>query len=148
MRAERCTFDHLDAWARLRACLWPSRSAEDHRRGLAEALCSGGGDDVAFVARSDTGEVIGFAEAALRHDYVNGCDTSPVLFLEGLYVVPAHRRQGVGRSLCAAVEGWGRSRGVREFASDALADNPAAHHFHAAAGFEETERVVFFRKPL
>jgi aminoglycoside 6'-N-acetyltransferase I len=33
-------------------------------------------------------------------------------------------------------------------ASDALLDNGASHAMHRALGFEETERVVFFRKPL
>lgn len=33
-------------------------------------------------------------------------------------------------------------------ASDALLDNAGSHAFHEAVGFEETERVVYFRKSL
>ena len=40
-------------------------------------------------------------------DYVNGCTTSPVGFLEGLYVAAAARRQGVARALCDAAEDLG-----------------------------------------
>ena len=52
------------------------------------------------------------------------------------------------RRLCAAVEAWGRERGCREFASDALIDNEASHCMHRALGFEERERVVCYCKPL
>ena len=41
-----------------------------------------------------------------------------------------------------------RSRGCTEFASDRLLDNEASGAFHLAAGFEETERVVCYRKDL
>lgn len=93
-------------------------------------------------------EVVGFAEASIRHDYVNGCDTSPVAFLEGIHVRPDHRHAGVARMLCRAVEEWSRSAGCTELASDADLQNEHGHAFHAAIGFEETERVVFFRKPI
>ena len=148
MRIERCTTDHLDDWYRLRQALWPQSPSGDHRHELVNKLCAGTDSAVAFVSRMASGEVVGFAEATLRHDPVNGCDTSPVLFLEGIYVVPAHRRRGVARSLCEAVEAWGRSFGCTEFGSDALLDNAASHAFHSALGFGECERVVVFRKLL
>jgi aminoglycoside 6'-N-acetyltransferase I len=40
------------------------------------------------------------------------------------------------------------SMGCSEFASDTLLDNVESHKFHAALGFQETERVVYFRKIL
>jgi aminoglycoside 6'-N-acetyltransferase I len=46
------------------------------------------------------------------------------------------------------VEEWTRGHGCSELASDALLDNASSHAAHAACGFEETERVVFFRKVL
>ncbi|MEC5398721.1 aminoglycoside 6'-N-acetyltransferase [Uliginosibacterium sp. H1] len=92
---------------------------------------------------------LGLVEAALRHDYVNGTDSSPVVFLEGLYVTPEARRQGVAVELVAAVEEWARKRGCHELASDAALDNLTSHATHHALGFAETERVVvFFRKRL
>jgi aminoglycoside 6'-N-acetyltransferase I len=57
-----------------------------------------------------------------------------------------YRRAGIAGCLVAAVERWARQRGCREFASDALIANEASHAVHRALGFEETERVVFFRK--
>lgn len=137
----------LDAWADLRAALWPDGSAEDHRTEAEDALNQPDGL-VTYVAETPDGVIAGFVEAALRHDYVNGCDTSPVAFVEGLYVRPAHRKADVARRLCAAVAEWGRTQGCTELASDADADNRESHAFHQAIGFEETERVVYFRMAL
>lgn len=79
---------------------------------------------------------------------MNGTRSSPVAFLEGLYVVPEARRHGVARVLVEAVEGWARERGCVELASDARIDNRVGRAVHRALGPEETERVVFFRKDL
>jgi aminoglycoside 6'-N-acetyltransferase I len=69
-------------------------------------------------------------------------------FLEGLYVAPEYRRKGIGRCLVAAVTSWAGTKGCKELASDVLLENEASHAMHGALGFEETERVVFFRKRL
>lgn len=130
--------EHRERWLALRAALWGEEAGDP------ADLPKGDGN---FVALED-GRVIGFAEAAVRHDYVNGCDTSPVLFLEGLFVDPGHRRQGVAAALVAAVADWGRAQGCSEFASDAEVDNGDSHAMHRALGFEETERVVYFRRGL
>lgn len=130
--------EHRERWLALRAALWGEEAGDP------ADLPDGDGN---FVALED-GRVIGFAEAAIRRDYVNGCDTSPVLFLEGLFVDPGHRRQGVAGALVAAVAGWGRARGCSEFASDAELDNVDSHAMHRSLGFIETERVVYFRRDL
>lgn len=100
----------------------------------------------AFIAISQEGRTVGFAEASIRRDYVNGCDTSPVLFLEGVYVAPDARRRGIAKALFKRVEHWGTLRGCEEFASDTDVANTDVQALHRALGFEETERVVFFRK--
>jgi aminoglycoside 6'-N-acetyltransferase I len=40
------------------------------------------------------------------------------------------------------------ARGFRELGSDALIENHGSHAAHRGWGFSETERVVYFRKPL
>ncbi|MCG9915041.1 MAG: GNAT family N-acetyltransferase [Phenylobacterium sp.] len=132
----------------MRASLWPSSPVDQHEQESRSALTSPDNDKIVLVAVDLAGVVCGFTEAALRHDYVNGCHTSPVAFLEGIYVVPERRGSGAARALTFAVEAWGRRMGCTEFASDALIDNLASHDFHVAVGFEETERVVYFRKRL
>lgn len=140
--------DDADDWAEMRAALWPELNAEEHRRELADAYPATNPRRAAFMAQGENGETAGFAEASLRYDFVNGCESSPVLFLEGIYVRPAFRRRGVAKALCEAAADWGRAAGCIEFASDAYLDDAQSHAFHRAIGFTETERVVYFRKPL
>lgn len=134
-------------WLELRVALWPGTSRIEHEAEIGEAL-GREGDGLNILARSADGTALGFAEASLRRDYVNGTDTSPVAFLEGIFVIPEARGHGVARALVAATEIWARDSGCAEFASDALIDNTDSHAMHEALGFEETERVVFFRKLL
>jgi aminoglycoside 6'-N-acetyltransferase I len=129
----------------MRLALWPDADLAELR---AEALAWDEANGIALIALDDDGRAIGLAEATLRHDYVNGTGSSPVGFLEAWYVAADHRGRGVGRALISEVEAWTRERGCSELASDALFDNTASHAAHAACGFEETERVVYFRKVL
>jgi GNAT superfamily N-acetyltransferase len=83
-----------------------------------------------------------------RVDYVNGTNSSPVVFLEGLYVEPAARRNGVARALVGGVEDWALAERCSELASDSQLENVVAHAVHRALGFEEMERVVYFRRAV
>jgi len=134
-------------WAELRQALWPSNGLARHAADIA-ALLAAPGDTINFIARLPDGRAVGLAEAGLRHDYVNGCKTSPVAFLEGIYVAADLRRSGIARQLVAAIEDWARARGCTEFASDTGLGNLESQQMHNALGFSETQRVVFFRKIL
>jgi aminoglycoside 6'-N-acetyltransferase I len=144
---ERCTSIEQSGWLTLRRALWPDGTTEEHLSEMS-SFCANPERYAQFVAYTESDAAVGFVEAAVRTDYVNGTESNPVVFLEGLYVVPEARRQGVARALVAAIERWARDMGCREFASDALSENHVSHAVHRALGFEETERVVFFRKPL
>lgn len=145
VRIETCSDADLSQWVTLRIALWPDEDPDAMRREAPGML--GDADLLVLVAR-DSDAVIGFAEAAIRHDYVNGCETSPVVFVEGIYVTPAARQRGVARALIAGITHWAKDKGVSELASDALLDNAVSHAMHKALGFSETERVVYFRKTL
>ena len=136
------------AWVAMREALWPNGGDHGTHAEDVALLLADPGDTVNLMARDESGKPAGFAEASLRHDYVNGCDTSPVAFLEGIYVAPVMRGQGVARALVAAVQAWARSRGCSELASDAALDNLGSQQMHEALGFAETQRVVYFRKLL
>ena len=134
-------------WLALRAALWPDEDAASMQADIADMLAEPGrcANSLAVDAQQ---RLIGSAEATLPHDYVNGTETSPVGFFEGWYVVPEQRGRGIGRALLDAAQAWARSRGCTEFACDALLDNHDSQRAHLACGFAETERVVYFRKPL
>ena len=137
----------LEAWCALREALWPDEDAAVMAREAREYF-ERTRNKIAFLAFDVHDRATGFVEATIRSDYVNGMETSPVGFLEGLYVAPAHRRRGIGRALVAAVERWTLAQGCSELGSDALLDNRDSHSAHRAYGFAETERVVYFRKLL
>ena len=144
---ERCESVEAEGWLTLRQALWPHCTADEHLSEMS-ALCASPNRFVQFIAYASARRAIGFVEASVRSDYVNGTESSPVGFLEGIYVVPEQRRQGVARSLIANAEQWVQSVGCHEFASDALLQNQQSHALHRSLGFSETERVVFFRKVL
>ena len=104
-------------------------------------------DGEVFVVDRGDGSLAGFVEAGSR-PYAEGCDTSPVGYIEAWYIDDDLRRQGYGRALLDAAEDWARQQGYREMASDALLDNEASHRAHEAAGYDEVERIVTFRKLL
>lgn len=139
---------HLPQWAQMRIGLWAWDTVEDHAEEAEELFLSANPDRAAFVALNVNGSLSGFAEATIRRDYVEGCDTSPVVFLEGVYVRPEMRRRGIARALSEAVAEWGRTRGATEYASNALLQNADSHAFHTGIGFAETERIVFFKRAL
>ncbi|MDI7860808.1 GNAT family N-acetyltransferase [Rhizobiaceae bacterium n13] len=139
--------DMLERWERMRQQLWPDTPSSIHWEEM-EACLANPDRQAAFLCEDDAGVVAGFAEASLRSDYVNGCETSPVAFLEGIFVLPSYRRRGVARALVIAVERWAMSHSCRELASDTDLANLTSQSLHASLGFEETERVVYFRKEL
>jgi aminoglycoside 6'-N-acetyltransferase I len=132
-------------WLAMRLRLWPHDSQAEYLREMADILARG---HFVRLAVDAEGSALGFVEASKRTDYVNGTSTSPVAFLEGLYVEPHARRKGVARTLVRAVETWAQALGCTELASDSPIENVAAHAVHRALGFTETERVVYFRRAL
>ena len=100
-----------------------------------------------FLAFSDDMPV-GFAQCQLRHDYVEGTASSPVGYLEGIFVTHAYQKQGIARALLASCEKWAKEQGCSEFASDCELSNTNSLRFHLSMGFEEANRIICFTKKL
>lgn len=105
-------------------------------------------EDAVFFLAFDGENAIGFAQCQLRHDYVEGTESSPVGYLEGIYVADGYRKQGIARELLSACEDWAKEKGCKEFASDCELDNTQNLQFHLNVGFEEANRIICFTKKL
>lgn len=144
MTITRASGESLLQAAALACELWPGHTPEGP---LAEWEALAPGEGAIFLA-AEGGVPAGFAQCQLRRDYVEGTHTSPVGYLEGIYVREAFRGQGLARALLSACEGWARERGCAQFASDCELDNAGSIAFHLGAGFAEANRIVCFTKRL
>lgn len=135
----------LADWLQLRILLWPDHEDAHllEMRQLLEQPYT-----LQLLSYNDQQQAITMLEASIRYEYVNGTQTSPVAFLEGIYVLPEYRRSGVATTLVQQVEDWAKQFSCTEFASDAAIDNTISHAMHRALGFQETERVVYFKKKI
>ncbi len=133
-------------WGRLRLALWPRHGREELEQEM-DAMLSVAETERAFVAEPASGGLCGVVEVSLRPQ-VERCTTSPVGYVEGLYVDPSWRRRGLGRRLVEAAEAWARSRGCTEMASDTTSEYPYSPAVHRALGYRVTTSTQSFRKEL
>ena len=135
-------------WATLRARLWPTADPPELATEAAAFLDGNVIPTIAAVFLADEDSVpLGFLELAVR-SFSDGCDSMPVPHVEGWYVEPFARKRGVGRALMQAAEDWARQHGYSELASDTEPWNEVSLAAHVRFGFQETERLVKFRKVL
>ena len=127
--------------AGLMGLLWPQHTAAEMEMELEETMAQ---EETAFFLAEESG----FAQCSLRHDYVEGTESSPVGYLEGIYVAETARNRGVARQLVAACENWAKEKGCREFASDCELTNTQSLRFHLSVGFAEANRIICFTKKL
>lgn len=102
---------------------------------------------VVLVAERPDGGLCGFAEAGVR-DVVDGCTTSPVAYLEGIWVDPDARRSGVAVALVRRATEWAASWGLAEMGSDCLVENEASASLHRAAGFQAGDAVLQWHRRI
>ena len=131
--------------AELLRLLWPEHTLEELGGIVREYTDS---EDSAVFAERVNGRWTGAALCALRHDYVEGCETSPVGYLEGVVTREDCRRRGIAGRLTAECEQWARDKGCTEFASDCELTNDASLEFHLRLGFREETRIICFKKEL
>ncbi len=136
--------DETKIAAKLAIQMWKSPTLDELKKDFDEYIKSGG---ALFLAWHDN-EAAGFAQCGLRHDYVEGTDSSPVGYLEGIFVKEEYRRQGIAKKLLAVCQDWAKEQGCTEFASDCELVNEDSLKFHMKLGFEEVNRIICFTKKL
>jgi len=136
--------DDAAGWLRLRRALWPDQDPDELQREMEEIRADSEGQPV-FVAEGPDGRLCGLLEVSIRSS-APGCTSDRIGYLEGWYVDPAWRNQGLGRRLVMAAEAWARAAGCREMASDTTPGYPLSPGAHGALGYQEVAR--YFRKDL
>ena len=131
--------------AELACRLWPDHTIDEMRAEIADMIAK---PDAVFYLAFAQETAVGFAQCQLRHDYVERTDSSPVGYLEGIYVADRYRKQGVAKALLTACESWAKTKGCCEFASDCELTNTQTLQFHLRVGFEEANRIICFTKKL
>lgn len=140
----RITSEDRDEWLKMRRGIWPEAPDSYLSFDMDDILAS---EDDAVIFATMGGAPIGMIEAKIR-EYGEGCETSPVGYIEGWFVYPDVRGKGVAGALTQAAEDWARSKGCTEMASDTWLGNEASIKAHLKMGYFEVERLVHFVKRL
>lgn len=127
------------------AVLFGESSADVLKKEFADMISGG---EAGIFIKYDGGVPIGFAQCQLRRDYVEGADSSPVGYLEGIYIKEDYRLKGYAAELLKSCEEWAKEQGCLEFASDCELHNAVSYKFHMASGFSEANRIICFTKKL
>lgn len=131
--------------AKLAIQMWEDNTVEDLAEEFAEMTEN---DETVIFLLAEDDQPIGFAQCQLRHDYVEGTDSSPVGYLEGIYVAQKYRKKGFAKQLLDRCEAWAKEKGCVEFASDCELNNDISLAFHLKMGFAEANRIICFTKEL
>jgi len=131
-------------WLRMRKGIWPEAPDEYLNFDMDDNLVN---DDYFVIFACDGDKPIGLTEARIK-DYGEGCETSPVGYLEGWFVQEEYRGKGVVWIMTQAAENWVREKGCTEVASDTWLDNEPSIRAHLKMGYDEVERLVHFVKQL
>ncbi len=105
------------------------------RASAADWLRDGFGEHAGFCAfvAEESGAVIGMATCSRR--VITGWN-GPVIFLQDLFVEPAHRRRGIARALMARVAAYARELGSPIVELTVRGDNNPAQAFYRRNGFQ------------
>lgn len=137
--------ENIEAIANLAVLMWTENTVQDLVDEFADLVSK---EDAQLFLKYYQDIPVGFAQCQLRYDYVEGTDTSPVGYLEGIFIKEEYRHKGYARELLSECEKWAKEKGCKEFASDCEIDNNSSFGFHMAMGFEEANRIICFTKTI
>ncbi len=142
---KRARMEDAEVLADLAIQMWTDHVSEDLTEEFRQLAIR---EDAVCFLKYVEDKPIAFAQCQLRHDYVEGTESSPVGYLEGVFVSEEYRKMGYAAELLSECEKWAKDKGCSEFASDCELDNADSFKFHMSMGFEEANRIICFRKDL
>ena len=85
----------LEILAKLAVMMWQNHSVSELINEFSEIMANGKSQ---FFLKYENDIPIGFAQCQLRYDYVEGTSTSPVGYLEGIFVQEGYRNKGYAKN--------------------------------------------------
>ncbi|MEX3747146.1 aminoglycoside 6'-N-acetyltransferase [Lysinibacillus xylanilyticus] len=142
---KQAVMEDVQTAALLALQLWPNHTLEEFSEEMAQLIHA---ENAAIYLAYKDDEAVGFAQCQLRTDYVEGTHSSPVGYLEGLFVNEPNRQKGIAKLLVESCEQWAKRKGCIEFASDCELQNLESLAVHLKLGFSEANRIICFTKEL
>ncbi len=146
LKFQLATLDNFNTWHRFRSELYvdldPAHSETEIKRMIDDPNLFS-----YLVFLDDIPKPVGMVEMSLRN-IVDGCISSPVAYIDGLYVIEKYQGRGFGKELIQFIKNWAREQGCTELGVDTEPENERAQKFYLREGFEETFRIVQFRMGL
>lgn len=131
--------------AKLAKELWDRHLLVDLENEFKKFLFS---DSVCIYLDYEDNIPVAFAQVSLRYEYVEGANSNPVAYLEGIFVKEKYRKQNIAQQLITKCEDWAKEKGCKEMASDCEFENEISYKFHLKTGFKEANRIICFTKQL
>ncbi|WP_064971732.1 GNAT family N-acetyltransferase [Ornithinibacillus californiensis] len=103
--------NHLEELTRLALELYTGNEFEELQAEMLEMLKS---TKHQFLLYYDSDHPVGFMHLSIREDYVEGSDVSPTGYLEGVYVKPEWRRNGISTKLFREGKNWLLEKGCTQ----------------------------------
>lgn len=132
-------------WREMALKLFKDYPAEDIERGLKAILKKS--NQQTFMAK-EAGITAGFVSTSLRVDYVEGSTTSPVGYVDMIFVKETFRKHGLAKKLFEQAEEWAKEQGCTEMGSDTWLWNTDAQQFHEKIGFRKEDVLVHYIKTI
>jgi aminoglycoside 6'-N-acetyltransferase I len=132
-------------WLAMGLELWPDYTKKELELELLSILKNK--QQTTFIAQDDK-EYSGFINVSLRFEYVEGASSSPVGYIEGIYIKSKYRKQGIASELLKIAEEWALKKGATEIASDTWLKNKSSQIFHKKIGFKVADTIVHFVKKI
>lgn len=145
MEIQLLSEDSLNSLIGLVTELWPEEDVVEAYENYKAILTSG--QEACYLVRQGE-QYVAFIHVTIRNDYVEGANSWPIAYVEGVYVKPDFQKQGIASKLISVAEAWAREKGIKQLASDAELTNVQSINFHKQVGFTEAGKIVCFIKNL
>ena len=138
--------EDLKEYLEMASKLWPNHSNDELAKEFQRILFSQ--NEIGFICEKDS-KVLGFITMSLKFEHVHEATSStPVGYLEGIFVKEKYRKIGVAKKLYEAGEKWAKSKGCAQMGSDTWDWNKDSIMFHEKLGFKVALPIVHFIKNI